>query len=81
MTRAGPHWAQVLCTVGGIPLLMCVDNNGVSCLFIAAQNGHAAVAEVWVGGGRQREAGGRVSAATASGAGAVGSTLQHAVAV
>jgi len=57
---------------------MLVDKDGDSCLFIAAQNEHAAVVEVGAGGGRQREAGGRVSAATARGAGAVGSTLQHA---
>jgi len=48
-----------------MPLLMCVNKNGSSCLYIAAQNGHAAVAEVGAGGGKQREAGGRASAATA----------------
>jgi len=77
MTRTGLHWVQVLCKVGGIPLLMCIEKNGVSCLDIAAQKGHAAVAEVGAGGGRHREAGGCVLAATTSGAGAVDSTLQH----
>jgi len=43
-----------------MPLIMCVNKNGVSCLYIAAQNGHAAVVEVGAGGGRQREAVGRV---------------------
>jgi len=50
-----------------MPLLMCVMNDGASCLYIAAQNGHAAVVEVGAGGGRQREAVGRASAATAHG--------------
>ena len=50
-----------------MPLIMCVQKEGVSCLCIAAQGGHAAVVEVGAGGGRQREAGGRVSAATAHG--------------
>jgi len=48
-------------------LLMCVSKDGASCLYIAAQEGHAAVVEVGVGGGRQREAVGRVLAATAHG--------------
>ena len=48
-----------------MPLIMCVNNNDASCLYIAAENGHAAAAQVGEGGGRQREAGGRVSAATA----------------
>ena len=63
-----------------MPLLMCVQKEGASCLHIAAQEGHAAVVEVGAGGGRQREAGGRVSAATAHGTWCrgLGSTLQHA---
>ena len=52
---------QVLCKEGGMPLIMCMKD-GFSCLFIAACNGHTAVVEVGAGGGRQREAGGRVSA-------------------
>ena len=71
----GAAWVQVLCKEGGMPLIMY--NDGVNCLHIAAEKGYAAVVEVGAGGGRQREAGGRVSAA-ARGAGAVGSTLQHA---
>ena len=51
---------QVLCKEGGMPLIMCVSDNGSSCLFVAAQEGHTAVVEVGAGGGRQREAGGRV---------------------
>jgi len=50
-----------------MPLIMCVNKGGASCLYIAAQEGHAAVAKVGAGGGRQREAEGRVSAATAHG--------------
>ena len=72
----GAAWVQVLCKEGGMPLVMCVLNycdNGYSCLYIAAQNGHAAVVEVGAGGGRQQsrgrqqETGGRVSTATAHG--------------
>ena len=63
----GAAWVQVLCKEGGMPLIMCVKKNGASCLFIAAQNGHAAVVEVRAGGGRLREKEGRVSAATVHG--------------
>jgi len=63
----GAAWVQVLCKVGGMPLIMCVRDNGCSCLYIAAEQGHTAVVEVGAGGGRQRETGGRVSAATAHG--------------
>ena len=51
---------QVLCKEGGMPLIMCVEKDGANCLYFAAQEGHAAVVEVGAGGGRQREAGGRV---------------------
>jgi len=82
-------WLQILCNIGGIPLLMCINNNGNSCLYAAARQGHADVAEVGAGGGRQREAGGRVSAATAHGTwcrgcrqhtATRGTTLQHTAA-
>jgi len=72
-----------------MPLIMCLAKDGDSCLYIAAQNGHAAVVEVGAGGGRQREAGGRVSAATAHGTwyrgrrqhtATRGTTLQHTAA-
>ena len=63
----GAAWVQVLCKEGGVPLIMCVQKDGWSCLMIAAQNGHAAVVEVGAGGGRLREEEGRVSAATAHG--------------
>ena len=63
----GAAWVQVLCKEGGMPLIMCVQKDGASCLMVAAENGHTAVVEVGAGGGRQREAGGRVSAATAHG--------------
>ena len=38
-----------------MPLIMCLAKDGDSCLYIAAQNGHAAVVEVGAGGGRQRD--------------------------
>ena len=85
----GFAWVQVLCKEGGMPLIMCVNKNGASCLYIAAENGHAAVAEVGACGGRQREVGGRVSAATAHGTWCRGcgqhpatrsTTLQHTAA-
>jgi len=72
-----------------MPLIMCVAKDGTSCLFFAAQNGHTAVVEVGAGGGRQREAGGRVSAAMAHGTwcggcrqhtATRGTTLQHTAA-
>jgi len=75
---------------GGMPLIMCVNKIGWSCLMIAAQNGHAAVVEVGAGGGRLRVEEGRVSAAMAHGTWCRGcrqhpaprcNTLQHAVAV
>ena len=50
-----------------MPLIMCVEKDGASCLIVAACNEHAAVVEVGAGGGRQREAGGRASAATSHG--------------
>ena len=56
----GAAWVQVLCKEGGMPLLMCLDEDGWSCLYIAAQKGHTAVVEVRAGGGRQQEAGGHV---------------------
>jgi len=83
------HVMQMLCKVGGKPLLMLVDKNETSCLYIAAQEGHAAVVEVGAGGVRQREVGGRVSAATAHGTwckgcrqhtATRGTTLQHTAA-
>mmetsp|Transcript_97015 Transcript_97015/g.156536 ORF Transcript_97015/g.156536 Transcript_97015/m.156536 type:complete len:83 (+) Transcript_97015:3-251(+) len=37
---------EVLCKVGGKPLLMLVDKDGDSCLFIAAYKGHTAVVEI-----------------------------------
>ena len=85
----GAAWVQVLCKEGGMPLIMCVNHNGCSCLYIAAERGHTAVVEVGAGGGRQREAGGRVSAATAHGTwcrgcrqhtATRGTTLQHTAA-
>ena len=85
----GAAWVQVLCKIGGKPLLMLVDKDGDSCLFIAAYKGHTAVVEVRAGGGRQQEAGGRVSAATAHGTwcrgcrqhtATRGTTLQHTAA-
>ena len=72
-----------------MPLIMCVDTDGWSCLYIAARQGHTAVVEVGAGGGRQREAGWRVSAATAHGTwcrgcrqhtATRGTTLQHTAA-
>ena len=75
--------------VQGGPLIMCVDKDGWSCLLVAAQNGHTAVVEVGAGGGKQREAGGRVPAATAHGTwcrgcrqhtATRGTTLQHTAA-
>ena len=80
----------MLCKVGGKTLLMLVDKDGDSCLYMAAQNGHAAVVEVGAGGGRQREAGGPVLASTAHGTWCRGcrqhtatrcNTLQHTVVV
>jgi len=76
----------VLCKAGGTRLMMRVLDDGASCLYIAAERGHAAVAEVGAGEGRQREAG-RVLAATANGmccrgcrqhTATHGTTLQHA---
>ena len=74
-----------------MPLIMRLDKDGCSCasLFVAAQEGHTAVVEVGAGGGRQREVGGRVSAATAHGTccrgcrqhpATHGTTLQHTAA-
>jgi len=85
----GAAWVQVLCKEGGMPLIMCVNNNGTSCLSMAAQNGHAAATQVGAGGGRQREAGGRVWAEMAHGTwcrgcrqhtATRGTTLQHTAA-
>ena len=42
-------WVQVLCKEGGMPLIMCVNKDGCSCLYIAAQKGHTAVVEVGAG--------------------------------
>ena len=63
-----------------MPLIMCVTNHGCSCLLIAAQNGHTAVVEVGAGGGDSERQEGVCwqRRHTARGAGAVGSTLQHA---
>ena len=85
----GAAWVQVLCKEGGMLLIMCVGDDGRSCLYMAAYNGHTAVVEVGAGGGRQREAGGRASAATAHGTwcrgcrqhtAPRGTTLQHTAA-
>jgi len=63
----GVAWGQMMLKAGGTPLLMYVHNDGTSCLYAAAKRGHSAVAEVYVCRGRQREARGRVWAATAHG--------------
>jgi len=65
-TRCAKWW-QMLLEAASESLLMHIDEDGCSCLFYAAQEGLAGIVEVGAGGGRQREVGGRVSAATAHG--------------
>ena len=52
-TLTGPAWAQMLVEAGGKDLLMLTANNGCSCLYAAAQNGHDGMAKVRQGMCRQ----------------------------
>jgi len=54
-TRAVFTWAQVLAKAGGKNLFMLPNSNGDSCLYIAAKEGHADVAEVLLGACRLRD--------------------------
>ena len=52
-TLTGPAWAQMLVEAGSKDLLMLTDNNGRSCLFVAAQKGHDGMGKVRQGMCRQ----------------------------
>jgi len=52
-TLTGPAWAQMLVEAGGKDLLMLTNNNGRSCLFVAAQQGRDGMAKVRQGMCRQ----------------------------
>ena len=45
-TLTGPVWAQMLVEAGGKDLLMLPTNDGRSCLYAAAENGHDGMAKV-----------------------------------
>jgi len=49
----GPACAQMLVEAGGKDLLMLTDNDGESCLYAAAQQGHDGMAKVRQGMCRQ----------------------------
>ena len=56
-TLMGPAWAQMLVEAGGKDLLMLTNNDGHSCLHVAAQQGHDGVAQVESGVCRHRKEG------------------------
>ena len=52
-TLPGPAWAQMLVEAGGKDLLMLTNNNGDSCLYVAASMGHDGMGKVRQGMCRQ----------------------------